>query len=249
MVAKRRLEAGKQDGVKAGETVPYIIALESELPLEDIAAGKAGASGGKGLAERAYHPDEILEKGLKVDLHYYLSQQVHPVITRLCAPIEETDGAAMAECLGLDSNKFKTQTRDEDEYDDTFGGGRFALDDEERFAKCKPLKLRTRTGVEFDFRGIREVMDDKMSATEVLAPPTPGAGKENAPAQGKTALRTETIDACLIGKPGQSRRSRTHQGVLRSPASIGRRRRCDGDAQHRASLPSHQRGIDRHFER
>ena len=198
MVAKRRLEAGKQDGVKAGETVPYIIALESELPLEDIAAGKAGASGGKGLAERAYHPDEILEKGLKVDLHYYLSQQVHPVITRLCAPIEETDGAAMAECLGLDSNKFKTQTRDEDEYDDTFGGGRFALDDEERFAKCKPLKLRTRTGVEFDFRGIREVMDDKMSATEVLAPPTPGAGKENAPAQGKTALRTETIDAASL---------------------------------------------------
>ena len=81
MVAKRRAEAGKRDGTKAGETVPYIIALQSDATLEEIAAGKGGGSGGKGLAERAYHPEEIVEMGLKVDLHYYLSQQIHPVIS------------------------------------------------------------------------------------------------------------------------------------------------------------------------
>ena len=135
MVAKRRLEAGKQDGVKAGETVPYIIALESDMSLEDIANGKAGSSGGKGLAERAFHPEEVIERGLKVDLHYYLSQQVHPVISRLCTPIEETDGAKMAECLGLDSNKFRAQLRAaDDEFDDGYSGGSFALEDER--SKC-----------------------------------------------------------------------------------------------------------------
>ena len=56
MMAKRRAEAGKRDGTKAGETVPYIIALQSDATLEEIAAGKGGGSGGKGLAERAYHP-------------------------------------------------------------------------------------------------------------------------------------------------------------------------------------------------
>lgn len=60
-----------------------------------------------------------------------------------------------------------------------FGGGRFVLDDEECFVKCKFLKFCMCIGVEFDFCGIREVMDDKMFAIEVLASSTFGAGKEN----------------------------------------------------------------------
>lgn len=34
------------------------------------------------------------------DTKYYLSQQVHPVVSRLCDPIEGTDAAHLAECLG-----------------------------------------------------------------------------------------------------------------------------------------------------
>jgi len=189
MVAKRRLEAGKQDGVKAGETVPYIIALESDMSLEDIANGKAGSSGGKGLAERAFHPEEVIERGLKVDLHYYLSQQVHPVISRLCTPIEETDGAKMAECLGLDSNKFRAQLRAaDDEFDDGYSGGSFALEDEERFKHCKPLELHAQDGSMFQFCGIRQVLDGKVAANAALAPPTPGADdKENAQMNSQTS--------------------------------------------------------------
>ena len=188
MVAKRRLEAGKQDGVKAGETVPYIIALESDMSLQDIADGKAGSSGGKGLAERAFHPEEVIERGLKVDLHYYLSQQVHPVISRLCTPIEETDGAKMAECLGLESNKFRAQLRAaDDEFDDAYSGGSFALEDEERFKDCKPLELRTQDGTVFKFCGVRQVLDGKISADAALAPSTPGGSdKENTQANSQT---------------------------------------------------------------
>lgn len=50
----------------------YIIVLESELSFEDIVAGKVGVFGGKGLVEWVYYFDEIFEKGLKVDLYYYL---------------------------------------------------------------------------------------------------------------------------------------------------------------------------------
>ncbi|VDO71806.1 unnamed protein product [Haemonchus placei] len=40
--------------------------------------------------------------GLKLfipDLHYYLAQQIHPVVSRLCTPIEETDAVRLAEAL------------------------------------------------------------------------------------------------------------------------------------------------------
>ena len=159
------------------------------MSLEDIANGKAGSSGGKGLAERAFHPEEVIERGLKVDLHYYLSQQVHPVISRLCTPIEETDGAKMAECLGLDSNKFRAQLRAaDDEFDYGYSCGSFALEDEERFKHCKPLELRAQDGSMFQFCGIRQVLDCKVAANAALAPPTPGADdKENAQMNSQTS--------------------------------------------------------------
>lgn len=51
--------------------------------------------------QRAYHLDELkANQDLKVDTHYYLAQQVHPVVARLCDPIEGTDSARIAECLG-----------------------------------------------------------------------------------------------------------------------------------------------------
>ena len=51
--------------------------------------------------QRAYHPDEVLKNSnLKVDVKYYLAHQVHPVAARLCEPIEGTDTARIAECLG-----------------------------------------------------------------------------------------------------------------------------------------------------
>lgn len=35
--------------------------------------------------------------------------QVHPVVSRLCGPIEGTDPAQLADCLGLDPAKFRQQ--------------------------------------------------------------------------------------------------------------------------------------------
>lgn len=37
---------------------------------------------------------------LTIDKNFYLAQQIHPVVSRLCDPIEGTDAARIAECLG-----------------------------------------------------------------------------------------------------------------------------------------------------
>ncbi|KHJ89062.1 DNA Polymerase alpha zinc finger [Oesophagostomum dentatum] len=58
--------------------------------------------------QRAYHRTELeANKDLKIDLHYYLAQQVHPVVSRLCAPIEETDAVRIAEALGMDPTSYR----------------------------------------------------------------------------------------------------------------------------------------------
>ncbi|KIH42200.1 DNA polymerase family B, partial [Ancylostoma duodenale] len=84
-VAMRLNETGKFS-LRHGDIVEYII-------CEDGTTNSA--------MQRAYHRTELESNPeLKIDLHYYLAQQVHPVVSRLCAPIEETDAVRIAEALG-----------------------------------------------------------------------------------------------------------------------------------------------------
>uniref|UniRef100_A0A182S8W7 DNA-directed DNA polymerase n=1 Tax=Anopheles maculatus TaxID=74869 RepID=A0A182S8W7_9DIPT len=61
---------------------------------------------------RAYHIDEVRDPAnadrLKVDVEYYLAQQIHPVVFRICEPLEGTDACRLALCLGLDPKKYRT---------------------------------------------------------------------------------------------------------------------------------------------
>lgn len=96
---------------RAGDVIPYIFCL---------AEGEETAKTAQ--ADRAKHPEEIRKpgSGLKIgkfssyyfilsrrfnalflpDFEYYLGHQVLPPIERLCEPIEGTDRARLAECLG-----------------------------------------------------------------------------------------------------------------------------------------------------
>lgn len=97
-VALRMKARGRRDGTRAGNVVQYIICTDKQA--------EPGAN--MGLAARAYHPSELQENSnLAVDTHYYLSQQLHPVVARMCAPLEMTSDARLAEYLGLDPSKFK----------------------------------------------------------------------------------------------------------------------------------------------
>ncbi|CAA0840971.1 DNA polymerase alpha catalytic subunit [Striga hermonthica] len=131
-VALRLKKSGYVTGCSAGDTVPYIICCEQ---------GK-GSTSSAGIAQRARHPDELKKNNENwiVDIDYYLAQQIHPVISRLCASIQGTSPARLADCLGLDSSKFQSKSSDSISNDPSSLLS-FALDDEERYRGCSPLVL------------------------------------------------------------------------------------------------------------
>jgi DNA polymerase alpha subunit A len=99
----------KQRGgsARSGDVIPYIFCL---------AEGQESAKSAQ--ADRAKHPDELRKAGaaltiglfvsctftsllnISVDYEHYLSQQILPPVERLCDPIEGTERARLAECLG-----------------------------------------------------------------------------------------------------------------------------------------------------
>jgi len=89
---------------------------------------------------RAVHPDELkkIEDGAQlIDYEWYLTQQLHASISRLCAVIPGTDGARIAECLGLDGSKYKSssstsRSSEVDEFN-------FNADEQQRFRNCNKL--------------------------------------------------------------------------------------------------------------
>ncbi|RXH75354.1 hypothetical protein DVH24_030075 [Malus domestica] len=130
-VALRLKQSGYSAGCSAGDTVPYIICCEQGTSI----------SNSTGIAQRARHPDELKREDGKwmVDIDYYLSQQIHPVVSRLCASIQGTSPGRLADCLGLDSSKFKGNSSEAVRDDPSSLS--LLLDDAERFCSCEPLIL------------------------------------------------------------------------------------------------------------
>uniref|UniRef100_A0A803KSA7 DNA polymerase n=1 Tax=Chenopodium quinoa TaxID=63459 RepID=A0A803KSA7_CHEQI len=131
-VALRLKHNGYTAGCSSGDTVPYIICCE-----QGTTSGTPG-----GIAQRARHPDELKTENLTwmIDINYYLSQQIHPVVSRLCASIQGTDPARLADCLGLDSAKFQSKS-DLSTGNDPSGSLLSSVDDEDRYQGCEPLVL------------------------------------------------------------------------------------------------------------
>ncbi|RDY09686.1 DNA polymerase alpha catalytic subunit, partial [Mucuna pruriens] len=134
LVAQRLKQQGYSSGCSVGDTIPYIICYEQ--------GGSSGSAAG--IAQRARHPDELKqEQGTwLIDIDYYLSQQIHPVVSRLCASIQGTSPERLADCLGLDSSKRQFHHKSsEDLNDDPTSSLLLVADDEERYRGCEPLVL------------------------------------------------------------------------------------------------------------
>ncbi|KAK2967591.1 hypothetical protein RJ640_030462 [Escallonia rubra] len=131
-VALRLKQSGVVTGCSAGDTVPYIICCEQGN----------NSTTSTGVAQRARHPEELKKDDGKwiIDIDYYLAQQIHPVISRLCASIQGTSPARLADCLGLESSKFQSKST-EAVNDDPSNSLLGAVDDEERYRGCEPLVL------------------------------------------------------------------------------------------------------------
>ncbi|KAJ3677896.1 hypothetical protein LUZ60_001699 [Juncus effusus] len=128
-----RMKKNGHTGCSAGHTIPYIICSDQ--------VENSGPS--SGIAQRARHRDELKgeNKGQwLIDIDYYLSQQIHPVVTRLCASIQGTSPARLAECLGLDSSRFHSRVS-EPTNQDSSSVLLSIMDEEERYKGCEQLML------------------------------------------------------------------------------------------------------------
>lgn len=62
-------------------------------------------------SQRAYTQEQLQkQEGLSLDTQYYLAQQIHPVVSRICDPIEGVDGVLIATWLGNDGLPFRLKT-------------------------------------------------------------------------------------------------------------------------------------------
>lgn len=96
-VALRLMARGK--AVRPGQDIAYIICEAT------------GTQEKTSFADRARHPEELqLDPNLQIDISWYKSQQVHPLVTRILIPIEGIDAARIAECLGMDGKRFMKTT-------------------------------------------------------------------------------------------------------------------------------------------
>uniref|UniRef100_A0A8C8VE11 DNA polymerase n=1 Tax=Pelusios castaneus TaxID=367368 RepID=A0A8C8VE11_9SAUR len=114
--------------VKAGDTVSYIICQDGS----NLSA-----------SQRAYAPEQLQkQENLTVDTQYYLSQQIHPVVARICEPIDGIDSVLVATWLGLDPSQFKVHPHyHKDEENDALLGGPAQLTDEEKYRDCERFKF------------------------------------------------------------------------------------------------------------
>lgn len=113
--------------IRQGDTVAYVVCEDgSNLPA----------------TQRAYHVDELKSSSsLVIDKNFYLANQIHPVVSRLCDPIEGTDAARIAECLGLDPSGFRVsrQFGQAEEEDDMSTN---QISDEEKYRMCERFSFR-----------------------------------------------------------------------------------------------------------
>lgn len=72
--------------MRVGDVIPYVV-----------------CEGEGTISLRAYHPKIVAasEGKLVIDYRWYLSNQVLPPVARLCAPMEDTSAAQIADCLGM----------------------------------------------------------------------------------------------------------------------------------------------------
>lgn len=144
-VALRLMAKGKQ--IKAKDVMSFIICGNGSGSAEDA-------------AKNAHPLDEVIAKdsGLVPDVDYYLHKQILPPVERLCAPISGTNVTLLAECLGLDTSKYRISSAS------ASAGGQAGAEittlesqipDHIRFKDCEPLNLLC-LGCKhhFEFRGL-----------------------------------------------------------------------------------------------
>jgi DNA polymerase alpha subunit A len=156
-VALKLMAKGKY--VKAKDVMSYIICNDSSGSAEKA-------------AKNAFPVDEVLraENELIPDIDYYLHKQILPPVERLCAPIEGTNVTLLAECLGLDTSKYRVSSNSGSNSYNTeteIQPLESQVPDEIRFKDCAPLGLLCLScRTPFSFRGLGSASSSSLEDAE-----------------------------------------------------------------------------------
>jgi DNA polymerase alpha subunit A len=172
-VALKKMAKGKH--VKAKDVMSFII------------TGESGGSA-ENAAKNAFPVDDVLkaDSGLKPDIDYYLHKQILPPVERLCAPISGTNVTMLAECLGLDTSKYRVSSASgtANSNDQEIQPLESQIPDSVRFKDALPLHLRCRMcKTSFGYRGLIPAIEyttetkEAVISNEGLACPNPSCGK------------------------------------------------------------------------
>lgn len=111
--------------LRSGDTVEYVICCD-------------GTS--ESANQRAYTLQEMAtNENLKLDYEYYLCQQIHPVMTRICEKLPTTNAYVLAEMLGVEKSNLlhlRSEQSGESKLDQLLSRG------EARFNTCQPLTIK-----------------------------------------------------------------------------------------------------------
>ncbi|KAJ3722638.1 DNA polymerase family B-domain-containing protein [Lentinula raphanica] len=138
----------KGGNARAGDVIPYVFCVPE---------GEEGTKSNQ--SDRARHRDEVRRagSGLKIDAEYYLSQQILPPVQRLCEEIEGIDRAHLAECLGLDVNKYRGAYTSSSSEDKSFASLDSLKSDRERYKAVHPFAVTCRScKATFEFKPLND---------------------------------------------------------------------------------------------
>ncbi|RZF39069.1 hypothetical protein LSTR_LSTR006606 [Laodelphax striatellus] len=120
-----RANQRKPNRFKAGDVVHYVICQD----------GTTNAA-----TQRAYLVEELKNNSeLKIDVNYYLEQQILPVISRICEPIPGCEPARIAQSLGLDYTKL--EKIEAVKYDEDTTGYNKQLKQQHSFEHCEKFSF------------------------------------------------------------------------------------------------------------
>ncbi|ODN03191.1 DNA polymerase alpha catalytic subunit [Orchesella cincta] len=148
-VALRMNKSGKlPKKFKNGDTVSYVFCndnlahhlIEVGTPIKkEVKSETSESTNEKGSENQVKAEQDGEEDVLQPDPLYYLSQQVHPVVSRICEPIPGLDASRIAECLGMDPSSYKRRRVVEESHDDKYLGEET---DAEKYRECEKFSFK-----------------------------------------------------------------------------------------------------------
>jgi len=130
-------------GVGAGDTVPYIVCTIN--------------GGNKSLSDRAFYPEEVKKRSLKIDVNWYIMQQLISPIARYCELIPGMTSSSVAISLGVDPRKYSMGKDDSIVAQSRKSASKLFIQmtDEEKFKECTDLHFKcSKCGLDCNLTGM-----------------------------------------------------------------------------------------------